>query len=55
MSVPYNKHLVQNSSVVDEALEHAGRLDNSQTPCTEDHRHLRRHCTDGREQVYSSA
>lgn len=40
VSVSYHKHLVQNSSVVDEALEHTGRMDISQTPRTEDQRHL---------------
>lgn len=42
MSVSDNKHFVQNGAVVDEALQHAGRVDFSQTPCTEDQRHLHR-------------
>ncbi len=53
VSVSYHKHLVQNSSVVDEALEHTGRMDISQTPCTEDQRHLQ--CTQtNREQINDS-
>lgn len=47
VSVSYDKHFVQNSSVVDEALEHAGRMNVSQTPCAEDQRHLQRHFTAG--------
>ena len=40
MLVSYDKHLVQHGPVVDEALEHAGRMDVSQTPLAEDQRHL---------------
>lgn len=48
VSVSDNKNLVQDSSVVDEALEHTGRMDISQTPCAEDQRHLHRYCTDSK-------
>lgn len=40
VSVSYNKHFVQNSSVVDEALENTGRMDIYQASRAEDQRHL---------------
>lgn len=41
VSVSHHKHFVQNGSVVDEALQHAGRTDGGQAAGAEDQGHLR--------------